>query len=244
MKDIEIDQLLKSYPRLRPPLSDEWLSHYDQVYKSSRKGETLIYRITQFLESWMHYQVQSSSPGLRLLEIGSGTLNHLAYEKEAAVYDVVEPFEDLYQNLPEIEQVNTFYDDICEIQREKYYNQIISIASLEHILDLPKVLARAGLLLAPGGQFNAGIPSEGGFLWGFSWRVSVGVACRLKFGLSYADLMRHEHVSNADEIIMLLKYFFRNCEVSRFPTPFHHLSLYSCIKATDPDIDRCTVFAD
>ena len=40
-----------------------------------------------------------------ILEIGAGTLNHLKYEKNYSVYDIVELFKNLYQDSIEIKKL-------------------------------------------------------------------------------------------------------------------------------------------
>jgi hypothetical protein len=104
------------------------------------------------------------------------------------------------------------------------------------------VLARAGLLLEPGGTFRAGFPSEGGMLWGLAWRSTTGVEYFLKRGLAYGAIMRHEHVNTAQEIIALLGYFYERLEAARFPLPFAHLSFYTAATARHPRLDRCRAY--
>lgn len=239
----EVPRLLKTYPRQRPPLPKEWEKIYTDTYKASREGRTALYRLTQQLESWMHRQVLSKQGSAqRLLEIGGGTLNHVPYECSVQSYDVVEPFQELYLGQPDVSRIGRFYDDIGQVPSSNRYHRIVSIAVLEHIADLPHAIARSGLLLERNGTFSAGIPSEGGFLWGFSWRASVGLVAKAKLGLDYGDLMRHEHLSSAPEIIAVVRYFFRNCRVTHFPLPSHNLSLYACIEASDPILERCSLF--
>jgi hypothetical protein len=45
------------------------------------------------------------------------------------------------------------------------YDRIIPIATLEHICNLPNVIARCGLLLADNGSLRMGVLSEGTFMW-------------------------------------------------------------------------------
>jgi SAM-dependent methyltransferase len=236
---VNVEQLIGTYPRSRPPLSTRWQERYTHVYKEGREGRTLLYGLTQLLERWMHRRVAGGAAAGRVLELGAGTLNHVRYEAERAEYDVVEPFIELYRGKAEAARVRRFYRDIAEIESGSRYDRIVSVATLEHITDLPMAMARAALLLAPGGEFRAGIPSEGGFLWGASWRCTVGLSCRVRYGLDYGELMRHEHVNSAPEIIELARYLFRECSVARFPLPLHHLSLYSVLIARNPVVDRC-----
>lgn len=189
----------------------------------------------------MHRQVATAKPGSRILELGAGTLNHLPYENSPAAYDIVEPFRQLWEDNPRLNKVSHVYSDISEVPEQRY-DAIISIAVLEHLTELPYVVARCGLLLSPDGQIKAGIPSEGGFLWSLGWRSTTGLSFRLRTGLSYEPYMRHEHVNVADEIVAVVQYFFENVAILRFPLPTRNLSLYTGIIASTPRLSRCTEF--
>lgn len=233
-----IENLLRSYPRERTPLPAAQREIYVAEYRANRTGENPIQRLSQAAESWMHRAVARDPSGKRLLEIGAGALNHLPYES-APLYDVVEPFRALYQDSPQRANVARYFDDIGEIPLTPTYDRILSIAVLEHLEDLPTVVARAGRLLRPQGRFQAGIPSEGGFLWGLGWRSTTGLSYQLRTGLSYAVVMRHEHLNDAREIIEITRYFFERVKLKRFPLPHHHLSLYAYIEASQPLLRRC-----
>ncbi len=133
-----------------------------------------------------------------MLELGAGTLNHLPFESAGQDYDVVEPYTALYEGRPEAARVRTFHADIDDVPRDHRYDRIISIATLEHVLNLPQLGRPSGDAARARRPFAAGIPSEGGFLWGLAWRSSVGLSFRLRTGLNYGDLMRHEHANRAD----------------------------------------------
>ncbi len=234
-----IEPLIDSYPRTPIPLSKEWLDLYEETYLKSREGQTWLYKLTQMLEAWMHRKVASNVRTERLLEIGAGTLNHLKYENNVVRYEAIEPFTALWNDQLNRGALSEIYRDIADVPLEDIYDRIISIAVLEHIQNLPFVIARSGLLLKSGGQFNAAIPSEGGFFWGLSWRFTVGISTRIEKGLCYGDLMRHEHISRASEIISLIEYFYDDCEIQRFPFNHSHLSLYTYIHAIKPNLKRC-----
>jgi SAM-dependent methyltransferase len=241
---IDVKRLLASYPRERPPLPPKLQAIYHDTYVSSREGRTVLYRITQSLEAWMHRRVAAdSAAGQTVLEIGAGTLNHLRFEAKNGTYDVVEPYTALYDGRPETARVRAFYADIADVPSGNRYDRIKSIATLEHVLDLPRLVAQAAMLLAPNGSFAAGIPSEGGFLWGLAWRSSVGLSFRLRTGLNYGDLMRHEHVNRAAEIEIILRHFFERVRIRRFPTPSRQLSLYTFLHCRQPRLDRCRELA-
>jgi hypothetical protein len=234
------EQLLRSYPRSRPPLSEAHRERYLKDYEENRHGRTLATGIVQKLEAWMHRRVAAAGrPGDSLLEIGAGTLNHLAYESGFARYDFVEPFEALWRESPALSRTTSQYGDIREVPVSMRYHRIVSIAVLEHLTELPAVVARAALLLSPDGLFQAGIPSEGGMLWGLAWRYGTGIPYRLRTGLDYATLMRHEHVNSAREILAVARHFFERVETARFPLPAEHLSFYTYFDAQAPRLERC-----
>ena len=60
----------------------------------------------------MHHQVVSHRSA-DLLELGAGTLNHIPHEHPNTVYDIVEPFAELYQNSSRLDQVNNIYNSLC-----------------------------------------------------------------------------------------------------------------------------------
>ncbi|WP_096908420.1 methyltransferase domain-containing protein [Halobacteriovorax marinus] len=179
------------------------------------------------LEEWMHIKVANSSHSETILEVGAGTINHPIYEKNFSQYDIVEPQEYLYRNSNQLKFINNRYLNLSQIEADKKYDKICSIAVLEHLENLPFDLYQALQHLKPGGRFAAGIPSEGGLLWGLTWRLTTGVAFFLKHRLNYKNLMRYEHVNDDLEIIDILSFLFKDVTIKRFPLPYRHFSWYT-----------------
>jgi hypothetical protein len=238
----QAEVLLSTYPRSRPVLPPAQRASYIEHYRSNREAKRGLARIVGKLESWMHRRVAEGITDGALLEIGAGNLNHVPYLPAACVCDAVEPFQELWEDSPYRSRIRNIYSVLEEVQQTASYDCIFSVAVLEHLVDFPSILARAGLLLREGGTFRAGFPSEGGLVWGLAWRLTTGVEYRLRRGLDYGAIMRHEHVNTAGEILALLGYFYENVEVSRFPLPLHHLSFYTVVIAYQPRLDRCRSF--
>lgn len=138
-----------------------------------------------------------------------------------------------------LSRIDSRFGDIGSIPAGELYDRVVSIACLEHLTNLPYVIAKCGLMLGPRGLFQAGIPMEGGFLWGLGWRMSTGLSFRLRHGLDYGEIMRHEHVSDANEIVSVVQYMFSRVTLKMFPLPVRHLSLYGYIEAQRPLLNRC-----
>jgi SAM-dependent methyltransferase len=238
----QVETLLSSYPRSRPELPPKQAAIYVKHYRRNRAGEQGLSRTVVKLESWMHRRVAVGVSGGNLLEIGAGNLNHVPYLPGSCVCDAVEPFQQLWEDSSYRSRIRRVYPDLQDIPRGTAYDCIFSVAALEHLTDLPLVLARAGLMLREGGTFRAGFPSEGGLLWGLAWRLTTGIEYRIRYGFNYGALMRHEHLNAANEILTLLGHFYEQVEVFRFPLPFDHLSFYTTAIARQPRLDRCRSF--
>ena len=204
------------YPKTRPPLPEELARIYEAHYRENRAGGSLASALSRRVEAWMHRRVARDVVGdpapRSTLEIGAGSLNQLQYEPETGTYDIVEPFAGLFKDSPFLVRVRHVYEDIREVPSAQVYDRISSIATFEHVLGLPEVMARAGLLLKPTGTLRIAVPSEGTPLWTLSWKLTTGLEFRLRHGLSYGLLMRHEHVNTAREIEDLLRHFFQRVD--------------------------------
>jgi hypothetical protein len=239
--------MFSNFPKIRPPLPKAFQDIYSAHYKLNRDGKTAATSVAQRMESWLHRQVAcdvSSSQGSNkvTLELGAGTLNQLKYEPHVKCYDIVEPFDALYKSSPNLARVRNIYADISELPGDIRYDRITSVATLEHVCNLPEVIAESGLLLAEGGVFRSAVPSEGTILWTLGWKLTTGLEFKFKYGLDYGVLMRNEHVNTAKEIEEVLTYFFEDvkCKVLGLSRQISFYRHYECRK---PRIDRCHEFS-
>jgi len=225
-------------------LPPEYAAIYLQHYRNSREGNSQILSLAQRAESWMHRKVaQDVADGSprATLELGAGNLNQLPYEPYSQPYDIVEPFRELYESSPHRERIRNIYDDIARIPSEHSYDRITSIAVLEHVCNLPELVARSALLLTDGGSFRAGIPSEGTILWRLGWQLTTALDFRARHNLDYKVLMRYEHVNTAREIEEVLRYFFSEVRVRVFGV-MRLLSFYQFFACAKPQLERCQTY--
>jgi hypothetical protein len=236
IRERDLADVLARFPKTRPALPPKLQDIYTRQYLENRSGATPAASLSQRLEQWLHRQVAADvahGAPCSTLELGAGTLNQLAYEPASAAYDIVEPFAELFCDSPERGRVRDVYADTADVPRDRLYDRITSVAALEHICDLPLVLARAARHLTAGGTLRAAIPSEGGLLWTLGWRLTTGLEFRLRHGLDYGLLMAHEHVNDARDIETLIQALFEEVEIKSFGLG-RQLSLYRFIAARRP----------
>ena len=230
--------IFDKFPKKRPELPEAYQKIYKAHYINNREGFTKASSLSQKLERWLHRKVAKDVKNCNktTLEIGAGTLNQLQYEPNVTVYDVVEPSLFLFENSENKNKIRTFYKDISEIEAGQVYERITSVATFEHITNLPEVVSRAVLLLAKDGNMRVSIPNEGTILWTIGSAVS-GLEFKKNYNLDYKILTAHEHVNTANEIEAVLKYFFKDvkCEVFGLNKTLAFYSFYSCTKA---DVDK------
>lgn len=234
--------MFENFPKKRPNLGQKYRDIHEAYYKANRIGNTFACSLSQRMEAWMHRMVASDGidnvSDSATLELGAGSLNHLRYEPYSCPYDAVEPCWERYGLAPENVSIRNLYRYIDEIPSDQSYGRIISIAVLEHICNLPKVIAKAGLLLAPQGEFRAAIPSHGGWLWTLAWRCTTGLEFRLKHGMSLRPLMEHEHVNTSREIADVLGFFFKKVRTVYLGLG-NNFSFYQFIVCSVPTLSRC-----
>ncbi|MDQ7989772.1 MAG: hypothetical protein REI09_09095 [Candidatus Dactylopiibacterium sp.] len=239
--------MFDNYPKVRPILGKEFQDVYAKHYKKNREGGSAASSLSQKMERWLHRQVASDviNPATpkTTLELGAGTLNQLGYEPESGAYDIVEPFVELYRNSPFLHRVRNVYASVGEVPPDCLYDRITSVAVLEHVCELPEVVARSALALSKDGVFKAAIPSEGTLLWGLGWKLTTGLEFRYTYGLDYGTLMRHEHVNTADEIEIVLRELFQDVKCKVFGVS-KALSFYRYYECRSPRTDVCRNYLD
>jgi len=228
-----------AFPKKRPELPEKYKEIYADHYKKNREGDTSATSVSKKLEAWMHKKVAGDVKQHHkkyTLEIGAGTLNQLDYEISNP-YDIVEPFTKLYEGSVHFSKIQNSYKDIDEIDLSLRYDRITSVATFEHIENLPHVVAKSALLLKNDGCLRFAIPNEGTFLWKLGYMLTTGIEFRLLYGLNYEVLMRHEHINSAAEIEEIAHYFFK--DIKRKVFGIHSkIAFYRFYECKTPNLER------
>jgi len=237
--------MFEQYPKIKPPLPAAYQVIYDKHFLRNRQGLSLASSMTSWAESWMHHKIAADVPkdcsDFPTLELGAGTLNHLKYESHVNPYDIVEPHWKPLDGASAKKNIRHVYKTIFEVPREQTYQRIISIATLEHLEDLPFVVGRCGIHLKEGGTFRVGIPNEGTILWKIASCLTSGIDFFLRYRLNYSVLMRYEHVNTAEDIDSVLNYFFKKVDM-RICGINRRLAFYRFYECFMPDLGRCRTF--
>lgn len=236
--------ILEKFPKKRNALPQAYQLIYKDHYFINRKGRSLAASLSMKMEKWLHKKVaqdlKGNSNDIKTLEIGAGYLNQLAYEPNIISYDIVEPSEDFYSKSSYLRRVRKIFKDISEVNES--YSRITSIATFEHISNLPEVIAKAALLLEKNGTIRIGIPNEGTLLWKMGTKLA-SLDFKKRYKLDYKVLMDFEHINTAKEIECILKYFFRKNSVKVFGI-CRSLAFYRFIVCSDPDIEKAKKYLD
>jgi trans-aconitate methyltransferase len=152
----------------------------------------------------------------------------------------VEPFKELFEDSAHLSRIDQIYADISEVPAEKKYDRVTSIATFEHIMDLPFVVAHGASHLTEGGTMRVAIPNEGTIMWRLGTMVT-GAEFKKKYGLDYQLLMKYEHVNTADDIEAVLKHFFHTvkCSVFGISKSLAFYRFYECSEVNNTAIAAC-----
>lgn len=228
-------RILDKYPKKRSTLPPAYQKIFIEHHQNNRSESSISHKI----EKWMHKIVAADlkqSGNKSTLEIGAGTLNQLEYENTSP-YDIVEPFAELYQNSIFLDKINNLYHDIEDVSIDNNYDRITSIATFEHLTELPKIVAKTCFLLKSDGCVRVAIPNEGTFLWKLGWKLTTGILFRIKYGLKYSTMMYHEHINTAKEIEEILRYFYSDIKDASFGI-HKKIALYRFFECKKPKMDR------
>lgn len=241
---LNFNDLITIYPKTRPALPQKYQDVYVDHYKNNRSNDLSIRSIGARLERWMHKLVAEplqEQSGKRILEVGAGNLNHVRYENNYSKYDVVEPFVELFE--ASNQTIDIRYDGVFEIDENNKYDKICSIAVLEHLEELPYIIAKSAFLMDKDAVFNFGIPSEGTILWKIGSDYSTGISFKKRYNLDYSYIQRYDHINTAKEIEHVCQLLFADIKHNAFGLN-RDFSFYQYFECRQPNLELCQQLMD
>ena len=84
------------------------------------------------------------------------------------------------------------------------------------------------------GYQSHSIPCEGYPTWKITWDIISGVPFKMRTGFNFKEIQNHEHINNYDEILCLIKYFYKQCDI-KFSYPLFFTPLLEFVR-------KCNIF--
>jgi len=210
---------MSKWPKSLPVLTDEQRRIKEDFMKYWLNVLPNKYGI---IERFNHgYPVKNCHQGGRVLEIGAGLGEHIAYENltntEYHALEILphmiavikERFPDVHVSIGDCQKKINFPDN--------YFDRVLAIHVLEHLPDLPAAITEIQRVLKPSGEFCVVIPCEGGLAYSLARRISAKRIFEKRYSVSYDWCIRSEHVNMSDEILEELKRSFEIKTRSFFP---------------------------
>ncbi|KKT29467.1 hypothetical protein A3G55_00695 [Candidatus Giovannonibacteria bacterium RIFCSPLOWO2_12_FULL_44_25] len=174
------------------------------------------------IERFNHgYPLRGAKPGGKVLEIGAGLGEHIAYENLTDTeYYAVELLPDMAEVIKRRFPGVTVIVGDCQKRLnfpDQYFDRVVAIHVLEHLPNLPAALNEISRLLKPTGEFRAVIPCEGGLTYALARRISARRIFEKRYRQSYDWCIKSEHINMAVEVLEELPHRFRVVKRSFFP---------------------------
>lgn len=172
--------------------------------------------------------------GSRTLELGAGLGAHIPYEDlQKQTYHCLEYREEFCKALRELlpaDQVHLGNIEEKQPWPDGYFDRVVAVHVIEHLLDLPRAVREVKRLLSADGVFDIVIPCESGQFHTLGRKLTAERLFKKQFNLDFAPIHKSEHVNTYPEIIELLQHEFLNQgfvmeSKSFFPFPFKHYQL-------------------
>jgi SAM-dependent methyltransferase len=208
-------------------IKDEWMKYWHEILPSK-------YGIVEKFNHGFPVKIlPKEHKALTTLEIGAGLGEHIAYENiENQQYSVIELRENMVEVLRKrFPAVKTYVGDIQKRNEfgDKHFDRVIAVHVLEHLPDLPSALQEIHRILKDDGHFTAVIPCEGGLAYSFARCISTDQIFKKKYKMSYALLMKTEHINRPIEIIEEITKYFTIVKKEFFPFKLPFVFCNLCI---------------
>lgn len=221
------------WPKVPPSLSTEQLEAREKFMMRWHQELPTKYKM---LENFNHGYPAGLEvkPGSVTLEIGAGIGEHSRFENLAIQdYHCLEYREAFCIELRKLFKENrVFSGDIHKRQEQwadGYFDRVIAIHVLEHLVNLPKALEEICRLMKTNAVFDVVLPTEGGLAYSLARKISAQRLFESNFKMDYTPIIKNEHVSVFTEIIDAIQERFTIVHQRYFPLMVPVSDLNLCV---------------
>lgn len=205
----------KQLPDLTPEqvrIKDDFMRHWHEVLPN-RYG---------IIERFNHgYPLRRRPGGQRILEIGAGLGEHIAWEDlNGLEYWALELRPEMAARIRQRFPAAHVLQGDCQRRidfPDGYFDRILAIHVLEHLPNVPAAVGEIHRLLAADGEFVVLIPCEGGLAYSLARRISAQRIFEKRYRIKYDWCIQSEHINVPAEIRQELAPYFEAIDVTYFP---------------------------
>ncbi len=212
-----------------------WLDYrarFADVYDDSNYASPIQSAVMRAGHRLAEKQFQQSDHFSRVLEIGSGTGEHLGFVQHGFDQYVLSDMDAKTLEISKGKLSGKFDTKLLfETQRgerltytDNTFDRLIATHVLEHIYQPHLALKEWVRVVKDGGVLTVLIPTDPGF----AWRLGRHLGPRrnaIAQGVAYDYVMAREHVNSCNNLIALLQYYFSDRTEAWWPLPIPSIDL-------------------
>ncbi|MNJ12095.1 hypothetical protein D3C77_62770 [compost metagenome] len=213
----------------------EWLDYrarFADVYDDSNYGSPLQSFVMRASHKLTESPFGENIKFSRVLEIGAGTGEHLAFVQHDFDEYVLTDMDAKTLEVASAKTMDKHKGRVTfSVQQgsridaeDNSYDRVIATHVLEHIYYPHLALKEWRRVLKPGGTLSILIPSDPGVAWRLG-RMLGPRRSALAQGIAYDYVMAREHVNPCNNLVALLRHYFPNARESWWPCKLASMDL-------------------
>lgn len=170
--------------------------------------------ILKYCQSWGHIVTEKMlGAGILTLDLGCGAFDHMSFANRDKKYIGVDIDRGVLkigkEKYPNVEAVCANAEKLPF--EDNYFDNIISVFSLEHIGDLGSCIAELARVLKPQGCLAVALPTEG-FIFRLGRRLTSARYAKKNLGFKstreYEEMVAQNHVNSLEKVLSALTKHF------------------------------------
>ncbi|NBP39759.1 MAG: class I SAM-dependent methyltransferase [Betaproteobacteria bacterium] len=223
---------------------EEWIKYrerFSEVYDKSNYSSLFQRLAMQSSHKLLERPILSSHDYGMVIEVGAGTGEHLRFVRHRFDEYVLTDQDSKALSIASQKHASLTKAKLTfKVQEgskldypDKSFDRLIATHVLEHIYQPQIALKEWRRVLKPGGLLSILIPTDPGLAWRLG--RSLGPRRNAKaLGIPYDYIMAREHVNSCNNLVSLLRYYFKNASETWWPlrVPAIDLNLFFAFHAT------------